>query len=122
MQVVRNGEIDDVDARVVEETAVVVGDGRDPGLPPPLLDGGRGVGQRDHLRACRVVEQRVPPTGEGQQLPAHQAAADDPDPDGRAHLPPTIAAAASTDAPSWSMAIKARVRPAGSACWITLRP
>ncbi len=87
-------------------------------LPEPLPSRGIEVGDGDGGWAHRVVDEMKPASAHNGELAAHQPA-DDAD----AHIAHAINfSASSTEAFSWSIAISARVMPAGLGCWTMLRP
>ncbi len=120
VQVVRDGEVEDVEVGVLEQRVAVVGQ------QPHALDAleprervGARVAHGLEPRRHRVVGERRPAPDRRRQLAAHQAAADDADP-GDAHA--RRASASSAVAPSCTTAISACVIAAGFSCWMTLRP
>jgi hypothetical protein len=120
VQVVRHGEVEHVQLRVLQQAPPVIGEHAHAGNAlEPRARGLARVAHRVEPRRRGVVLERRPAPDRGGQLAAHQAAADDPDAD-EAHA--SEASACSGVAPSWTTAISARVIPAGFACWMTLRP
>ena len=82
VEVVRDREVEDVEVRVLEQPAAVVGDRRDRrDALEPAAGGLARVADRGEPRRHRVVLERGPAADRGGELTAHQAAADDPDPD-----------------------------------------
>ena len=82
VQVVRDGEVEDVDRVVLEQVAAVgrlVGDRGDAVEPAQRL--GARVAHADELGHDRVVVQRAPAPDGRRQLAAHEARADDADAD-----------------------------------------
>ena len=120
MQVVRDGEVEDVEVGVLQERVAVLREDADaldavePGEGVPV-----GVAHGLEPRRHRVVGERGPAPDRRRQLAAHEAAADDPDA-GDAHA--RRASASSTVAPPCTTAISAAVIAAGLSCWMTLRP
>src|SRR5262249_30049306 len=98
--------------RVVGEELAVVG--REPRrrVEPlePSTRGGARVGDVDDPRPDAEVGEVDPPRRGARELAPHQPAADQAEPDDPVGHQP------------WTIAISRRVMPAGSACWITLRP
>jgi hypothetical protein len=82
VQVVRDGAVDRLDLGVVEQVAPV---GRQPRRRGEALVPGEhvrvGVAHVHDLRAHVHVGEVQPARGRGRELAAHQAAADDPEPD-----------------------------------------
>jgi hypothetical protein len=121
VQVVRDRAVDGVDRVVGEQRGVV---GRACGRRVELLVPGEHalveVGDVDDPRPHADVGQVHPARDGAGHLAAHQAAADDAQAD-RAHRRRPASASAGV-APSCTTAISARTIPAGSSCWITLRP
>ena len=116
----RNRDIQNIERVVVDEITPRIGQSlqsRD--LPEPLSGRRIEVGDGDDGWAHRVVDEMKPASTHSGELAAHQPAADDAD----AHVAHAISfSASSTEAFSWSIAISARVMPAGLACWTMLRP
>ena len=71
------------------------------------------VGDRDDLRSAGMVDQLRPAAADRGELASHQPGADDADPDGggRRHaVAARISLAFAASAPSWSMAMSAKVQ------------
>ena len=114
VEVVGDGEVEDVDRVVLEQVAAVgrlVGDRGDAVEPTQRL--GARVAHGDELRDDGVVLQRAPAPDGGRQLAAHEPRADDADAD--AILPRHASS-------PWTACLSARTMAAGSGCWMTLRP
>jgi len=76
-------------------------------------------------RSDGVVDEGRPAGDRRGRLTTHEAGPDDPDVDdlagGHAYAPMRRMADSGV-APSWSIAMRARTIPAGSACWMMFRP
>src|SRR5262245_29665901 len=114
VQMVRDREVEDLDGVVVEQVAVVgrlVRDRVD--AVDPAQGPGARVGDGGEHRADGVVLEGVPAADGGGELAAHEAAPDDADTDElRGHVPTS----------PWTTARSLATMPAGSGCWMTLRP
>ena len=124
VEVVRDRAVDGVDGVVGEQVGVVR---RARGRRVETLVPGEHalveIADVDDPRAYADVAEVRPARDRAGHLATHQAAADDPDPDVPRHAqPPRPASACSGVAPACTTAISARTIPAGSRCWITLRP
>ena len=125
VQLVGHGDIEHVDAVVLDELAPVVREAVhriDAG--EPLTGGRRRIRHGDDARLHGMVDEQVPASAHGDELASHEAAPDDADAHlvGRAHDARRISRARCASAPSWSIAMSARVIPAGLSCWMMLRP
>ena len=124
VQVVGDRAVDGLDVGVVEQVAPV---GGRPWLRlQPLVPGQDvrvGVAHMHDLRPDVEVGEVQPARGGGRELAAHQAAADDAEADGprKATDVRSVDVVTFVDCP-WTISISLRVIPAGSACWMTLRP
>ena len=123
VEVVGNRAVDDLDALIREQLAIV-GDAARGGLEPlvPREHVWARVADGDDLRPDAEVGEMDPARGCARELPAHQAAADDADADDAFAHEPSSASASEADTRSWTIAISAAVSAAGRSCWITLRP
>ena len=125
VQVVRYGEVQHIDVIALDELAPVVRERLDGGnAAEPVACYRVGIGDSNDAWRCGMVDELRPASAHDCQLAAHEAAANDADPDGpwRHDVLARIAPAAAASAPSWSMAMSARVIPPGLSCWMMLRP
>ena len=123
VEVVRDGAVDDLDALVREQVAVV-GDAPRRGLEAlvPREHVRARVADADDLGSDAELGEVDPARGRARELPAHQAAADDADADDPFAHGASSASASEAGTRSWTIAISAPVIAAGLSCWITLRP
>ena len=121
VQIVRHGDIDDIDLGIGEQFLVVrglLGAGGD--AVKPRKRGRIQIRDRDENGAHSDVHEGAPAREGAGHFTAHEAAADDADADVFHFV--TSLRAVFTLAPSCTIAIRARVMPLGFGCWMTLRP
>ena len=127
VEVVRHGAVDRLDLAFGQQI-VIIGEGPHARqrVAEPRHRVGVGVADGDDLWPHADVAQMDPARGGAGELAAHQPAADDAELDDalRRHACASVKsfAACSGVAPSWTIAISARVIPCGDWCCITLRP
>ena len=125
VQVMRNGEVEHVDRIIVDKLAPIFSEGRDRGNRAKPVAGCRiRIGNCHDLGLDRVMREVQPTAAQRRKFAAHETAAHDADANwARRHQDAANSASAPVaSTPSWSIAMSARVMPAGFGCWMMLRP
>ena len=125
VQLMRHSDVEDIDRVIVDQVAPVVRQSRHRvDAREPLARSGRRIGDGHDPRPHRMIDEQIPSSAHSGEFAAHEATADDADPDiaRLGHDACRISRARWALAPSCSMAMSARVIPAGLPCWMMLRP